>query len=106
MRRHFSGMASGLALLLFAASTIGVTHVQAYEYQQMFAPPFGGEVRPRAVAPPRELVAYTAAMRLAPLSSRRRNAAFIIFCPATKRSNMASGSAALVSNGVAPKGFR
>jgi lipoprotein-anchoring transpeptidase ErfK/SrfK len=59
MRRHFSGMASGLALLLFAASTIGVTHVQAYEYQQMFAPPFGGEVRPRAVAPPRELVAYT-----------------------------------------------
>jgi lipoprotein-anchoring transpeptidase ErfK/SrfK len=58
MRRHFSAMAIGLALLLLAASPIGVTHVQAYEYQQIYAQPFGGEVRPRAAAPPRELVAY------------------------------------------------
>jgi lipoprotein-anchoring transpeptidase ErfK/SrfK len=52
-------VASGAALLLLAASAVSATHVQAYEYQQMSGQPYGGlEVRPRAAAPPRELVAY------------------------------------------------
>ena len=47
-----------------------------------------------------------AAMRLARLSFRRRNAVFITSCRGIRRSNMASGSAAPVSNGAAQGGLR
>ena len=58
MRRHFLAVASGSAVLWLAASAVSVTQVQAYEYQQIYGEPSGWEVRPRAAAPPRELVAY------------------------------------------------
>jgi lipoprotein-anchoring transpeptidase ErfK/SrfK len=62
MRRHFFAGAARMALLSLAVSAaiaVSATKVQAYEYQQMFGQTYGGlEVRPRAAAPPRELVAY------------------------------------------------
>ena len=55
MRCHFLAVC-GTAGLLLAAT--GVPS-QAYEFQQIFGPPLAGlDGRPRAIAPPRELVAY------------------------------------------------
>ena len=55
MHRHFLAVAGAAALLLATAGA----PLRAYEYQQIFGQPLVGmEGRPRAVAPPRELVAY------------------------------------------------
>jgi lipoprotein-anchoring transpeptidase ErfK/SrfK len=55
MHHHFLAVAGAAALLLAAAGA----PLRAYEYQQIFGQPLVGmEGRPRAVAPPRELVAY------------------------------------------------
>ena len=55
MRRHFLAVAGAAGLLLAATGS----PLRAYEYQQIFGQPLAGmEGRPRAVAPPRELVAY------------------------------------------------
>jgi lipoprotein-anchoring transpeptidase ErfK/SrfK len=55
MRRHFLAVAGAAALLLAATGA----PLRAYEYQQIFGQPLVDmEGRPRAVAPPRELVAY------------------------------------------------
>jgi lipoprotein-anchoring transpeptidase ErfK/SrfK len=55
MRRHFLAVAGTAALLLATTSV----PLRAYEYQQIFGQPLASmEGRPRAVASPRELVAY------------------------------------------------
>jgi hypothetical protein len=55
MRHHLLAVAGTAGLLLAAPSVPS----RAYEYQQLFGLPFAGmEGRPRAIAPPRELVAY------------------------------------------------
>jgi lipoprotein-anchoring transpeptidase ErfK/SrfK len=55
MHRHFLAVAGAAALLLAAAGA----PLRAYEYQQIFGQPLAGmDGRPRAVAPPRELVVY------------------------------------------------
>jgi hypothetical protein len=85
MRRQFLAAVTGAALLLLAPSAVSATNLQAYRYPQMSGRPLSDlEVRPRATAPPREIVAYEGPTRLGLLSSRRRNAAFILFCRATK----------------------
>lgn len=61
MRCHFLAVAGGSAVLWVAASAVSdvrQAQAQTYEYQQIYGEPSGWEVRPRAVAPPRELVAY------------------------------------------------
>jgi len=55
MHRHFLAVAGAAGLLLAATGA----PLRAYEYQQIFGQPLAGmEGRPRAVAPPRELVVY------------------------------------------------
>ena len=55
MHRHFLAVAGAAALLLATAGA----PLRAYEYQQIFGQPLVDmEGRPRAFAPPRELVAY------------------------------------------------
>ncbi|MGH6858225.1 MAG: L,D-transpeptidase [Methylocella sp.] len=55
MHRHFLAVAGTAGLLLAAA----IASPRAYEYQQIFGQPsISMEGRPRAVAPPRERVAY------------------------------------------------
>jgi lipoprotein-anchoring transpeptidase ErfK/SrfK len=59
MSGHYRAAATGAALLLLAPGAVSATNVQAYRYPQMPGRPFSDmEVRPRATAPPRELVAY------------------------------------------------
>jgi lipoprotein-anchoring transpeptidase ErfK/SrfK len=56
MRRRFPALASVAVGVLLAAPA---AKVEAYEYQQVFGQPYSDlSGRPRAVAPPRELVAY------------------------------------------------
>ena len=56
MRRHFLAVAGAAGLLLAATGA----SLRAYEYQQIFGLPFAAtEDRPLAVAPARELVAYS-----------------------------------------------
>ncbi len=103
MRRLFLAVA-GTAGLLLAATSVPL---RAYEYQQIIGQPLAGlEGRPRAVAPPRELVAYNG--RYPPgtivISTEERRLYYVL--PGIKRSNMASGSAVPVSNGAAPGGLR
>lgn len=59
MRRQFLAAATGAALLLLALSAVSATNLQAYRFPQMPGLPLSDlEVRPRATAPPREIVAY------------------------------------------------
>jgi len=78
MRYRFPALAALAVGVLFAAT---VTHVEAYEYQTGYARPgVDLEGRPRAVAPPRELVAYHG--RYAPgtilISTQERRLYFIL----------------------------
>lgn len=91
MRRQFLAAASGAALLLLAPSAVSATNAQAYRYPQMPGRPLSDmEVRPRATAPPRELVTYNG--RHAPgtivVSTEERRLYFILFCREIRRLNM------------------
>ena len=77
MRRHFLAVAGAAGLLLAATGAPS----RAYEYQQIFGEPLAGmEGRPRAVAPPREVVAYNG--RYAPgtivISTEERHLYYIL----------------------------
>ena len=77
MHRHFLAVAGAAGLLLAATGA----PLRAYEYQQIFGQPLAGmEGRPRAVAPPRELVAYNG--RYAPstiiISTRERRLYYVL----------------------------
>ena len=103
MRRHFLAVAGAAGLLLAATGA----PLRAYEYQQIFGQPLAGmEGRPRAVARPREVVAYNG--RYAPgtivISTEERR--LITSFRGIRRSNMASESAAPDSNGAAQGGLR
>ncbi|WP_026606539.1 L,D-transpeptidase [Methylocapsa acidiphila] len=80
MRLRFPAIAS-LAIAMGACLAALTARAQAYEYQQGFAQPYSDfSGRPRAVAPPRELVAYNG--RYAPgtilISTEERRLYFIL----------------------------
>ncbi len=85
MRRQFLAAATGAALLLLAPSAVSATNLQAYRYPQMPGRPLSDlEVRPRATAPRREIVAYNGPYAPGTIVVSTEDA-FILFCRATKQ---------------------